>query len=89
MKAFAEGAAGRAIAVADYLQKLGVVAFDQVSPIQKINVLVTDPGADPGLLEQIAGAGVDVPTGVTETGVPVVTRSPNTGRAEAGSPQPC
>src|ERR1700681_992717 len=52
-------ASRRVIAVADS-SKLGVVAFDQVCPIQKINVLVTDRGADPGLLEQIAGTGVDV-----------------------------
>jgi DeoR/GlpR family transcriptional regulator of sugar metabolism len=49
----------RVIAVADS-SKLGVVAFDQVCPIQRIDVLVTDRGADPGLLERIAGTGVDV-----------------------------
>jgi DeoR/GlpR family transcriptional regulator of sugar metabolism len=49
----------RVIAVADS-SKLGLIAFDQVCAIQKINVLVTDRGADPGLLEQIAGIGVDV-----------------------------
>jgi DeoR/GlpR family transcriptional regulator of sugar metabolism len=52
-------ASRRVIAVADS-SKLGVVAFDLVCPIQKIDVLVTDRGADPALLERIAGAGVDV-----------------------------
>jgi DeoR/GlpR family transcriptional regulator of sugar metabolism len=52
-------AAARVIAVADS-SKLGAVAFDQVCPIQKIDVLVTDEGADPGLVEQIVGQGVDV-----------------------------
>jgi DeoR family transcriptional regulator of aga operon len=50
---------GRVIAVADS-SKLGVIAFDQVCPIQKRDVLLTDRGADPGLLERIAGTGVDV-----------------------------
>jgi DeoR/GlpR family transcriptional regulator of sugar metabolism len=52
-------AAARVIAVADS-SKLGVVAFDHVCPIQRIDVLVTDEGADPGLVEQIVGQGVDV-----------------------------
>jgi DeoR/GlpR family transcriptional regulator of sugar metabolism len=52
-------ASRRVIAVADS-SKLGVVAFDQVCPIQKIDVLVTDRGADPVLVERIAHAGVDV-----------------------------
>ncbi len=59
VKRAALAASQRVIAVADS-SKLGVVAFDQVCPIQKINVLVTDHGADPGRLEQIAGTGVDV-----------------------------
>jgi DeoR/GlpR family transcriptional regulator of sugar metabolism len=59
VKRAALDASRRVIAVADS-SKLGVVAFDQVCPIQKINVLVTDRGANPGLLEQIAGTGVDV-----------------------------
>ncbi len=52
-------ASGRVIAVADS-SKLGVVAFDQVCHVGRIDVLVTDTGADPGLVEQIAAAGVDV-----------------------------
>lgn len=52
-------ASQRVIAVADS-SKLGVVAFDQVCPIHKVDVLVTDRGADPLLVEQFVGAGVDV-----------------------------
>ena len=52
-------ASRRVIAVADS-SKLGVVAFHQVCPIRRIDVLVTDRAADPGPLEQIAGMGIDV-----------------------------
>jgi len=52
-------ASRRVIAVADS-SKLGVVAFGQVCATRKVDVLVTDEGADPLLLERIAALGVDV-----------------------------
>jgi DeoR family transcriptional regulator of aga operon len=47
------------IAVADST-KLGVVAFDQVCDIQRVDVLVTDAAAGPRLVQQLVGLGVDV-----------------------------
>ena len=47
------------IAVADST-KLGFVAFDQVCDLQGVDVLVTDSEADPRLVEQLVGLGVDV-----------------------------
>lgn len=52
-------ASQRVIAVGDS-SKLGVVAFGRVCPLARIDVLVTDSGADPGLLKEISGLGVDV-----------------------------
>jgi len=52
-------ASRRVIVVADS-SKLGVVAFGLVCPIQRVDVLVTDSGADPGFLDRIVGLGVDV-----------------------------
>jgi len=52
-------ASRRVIAVADST-KLGVVAFDRVCDIQRVDVLVTDAAADPRLVEQLVGLGVDV-----------------------------
>jgi DeoR/GlpR family transcriptional regulator of sugar metabolism len=52
-------ASRRVIAVADS-SKLGVVAFGQVCEMQRIDVLVTNEGANPQLVEEIVGLGVDV-----------------------------
>ena len=52
-------ASRRVIAVADST-KLGVVAFDQVCDIQRVDILVTDSEAAPRLVEQLVGLGVDV-----------------------------
>ena len=52
-------ASRRVIAVADST-KLGVVAFEQVCDIQRVDILVTDIGADPRLIEHLVGLGVDV-----------------------------
>lgn len=52
-------ASRRVIAVADS-SKLGVVAFDQVCEIRRVDILVTDSAADPRLVEQLVGLGVDV-----------------------------
>lgn len=49
----------RVIAVADS-SKLGVIAFDQVCEIERVDVLVTDTAADPRLVEQLTSLGVDV-----------------------------
>jgi len=49
----------RVIVVADS-SKLGVVAFGQVCPTQMVDVLVTDSGADPQILDRLVGLGVDV-----------------------------
>ena len=59
VKRAAIDASRRIIAVADS-SKLGVVAFGQVCPIERVDVLVTDGGADPRLVEQFGGLGVDV-----------------------------
>lgn len=52
-------ASRRIIAVADS-SKLGVVAFGQISRLDEIDVLVTDTGADPQMVEQLVELGVDV-----------------------------
>jgi DeoR/GlpR family transcriptional regulator of sugar metabolism len=59
VKRSALAACRRVIAVADS-SKLGLVAFDKVCELQDIDVLITDSGADPRLLEQLRGLGMDV-----------------------------
>ena len=51
--------AGRVVVVADS-SKLGRSAFAQILPLAKIDVLVTDSAADPGLLKELLGAGIEV-----------------------------
>ncbi len=52
-------ASRRILAVADS-SKLGIVAFGEVCAIERVDILVTDTGADPRLVEQFGGSGVDV-----------------------------
>ena len=51
--------AGRVIVLADG-SKLGLVALASVAPISAIDVLVTDPGADPSQLQRMRDLGVEV-----------------------------
>jgi DeoR/GlpR family transcriptional regulator of sugar metabolism len=59
VKRSALAASRRVVAVADST-KLGLVAFDKVCELQDIDVLITDVGADPHLLEQFSSVGLDV-----------------------------
>ena len=60
-------ASRRVIAVADS-SKLGVIAFDQVCHVGRIDVLVTDTGADPGLRRADRRRRRRCPNGATEYG---------------------
>ncbi|MGH3114842.1 MAG: DeoR/GlpR family DNA-binding transcription regulator, partial [Gaiellaceae bacterium] len=51
--------ARRCVVVAD-ASKLACVAFARVCPLDRVEVLVTDSAADPGALEPIRDAGVEV-----------------------------
>jgi DeoR/GlpR family transcriptional regulator of sugar metabolism len=52
-------ASRRVVAIADS-SKLGAVAFSRVCQVSDLDVLITDTDADPRLVEQLVGAGVDV-----------------------------
>jgi DeoR family transcriptional regulator of aga operon len=51
--------AGRVVVAADS-SKLGGSAFAQILPLAEIDVLVTDSAADPALLKELLGAGIEV-----------------------------
>ncbi len=51
--------AGRVVVLADG-SKVGKRAFSRISTISEVQVLITDPSADAGELEQLRGAGVQV-----------------------------
>jgi len=52
-------AAQRVVVVADH-SKLGVVAHAKIAPISKVDVFMTDEGADAEMLREIEFAGVRV-----------------------------
>ncbi|MGH2512451.1 MAG: hypothetical protein ACRDGQ_07170, partial [Candidatus Limnocylindrales bacterium] len=51
--------AGRVMVLADG-SKLGLVQFAAVGPASSIDVLITDPGADPDQLQRLRDLGVEV-----------------------------
>jgi DeoR family transcriptional regulator of aga operon len=53
--------AARAVVVAD-ASKIGAVALARICELDRVDELITDGGADPRLLEQIAARGVTVTT---------------------------
>ena len=52
-------AAQRVVVLADHT-KVGVDSMMQTVPVERIDVLITDDDADPGELERLSAAGVDV-----------------------------
>ena len=59
VKRAAAKASQRVIAVADS-SKLGRVAFGHVCDLEDIDILITDSGTDPQLVEELRAAGVDI-----------------------------
>ncbi len=59
VKRSALSASSRVIAVSDS-SKLGTVAFEKICELRDVDVLITDSGADPRILDQLRSLGVDV-----------------------------
>lgn|ERR1700675_2894359 len=51
----------RVVVVADS-SKIGLVAFAQICPIDRVHELITDTAADPALLAELSAAGLEVTT---------------------------